>query len=179
MRRRPLPMRARMMQALDDVFDTNHDGSLDAGEANFADFFVMETNANGTKTAYSLAQLGVASINLNANATSIVLPDGSSIDGQTTYATNSGTTGTTATVTFASDPNNYLVATIASTNADGSTTIANVADNADGSVAYFPEFPSMNSSEQLLFRTIALDATFPVSLHASTSYKVPRWNAVV
>jgi hypothetical protein len=59
------------MQALLDVFDTNHDGKLDAGDADFDDFFVMVTNANGTETAYSLAQLGITSINLNANATNI------------------------------------------------------------------------------------------------------------
>ena len=43
------------MQALLDVFDTNHDGKLDAGDADFSDFFVMETNANGTETVHSLA----------------------------------------------------------------------------------------------------------------------------
>ncbi|MGC2780406.1 MAG: hypothetical protein WA418_32705, partial [Bradyrhizobium sp.] len=42
------------MQALLDVFDTNHDGALDAGDADFSQFFVMVTNANGTQTAYSL-----------------------------------------------------------------------------------------------------------------------------
>jgi hypothetical protein len=40
------------MQALLDVFDTNHDGTLDAGDAGFANFFVMVTNANGTQTAH-------------------------------------------------------------------------------------------------------------------------------
>ena len=35
------------MQALRDVFDTNHDGKLDAGDANFAAFKVMVTNADG------------------------------------------------------------------------------------------------------------------------------------
>jgi hypothetical protein len=78
------------MQALEDVFDTNHDGSLDAGDTDFDEFFVMVTNANGTETAYSLAQLGITSINLNANTTNIVLPDSSSIDGETTYTTSSG-----------------------------------------------------------------------------------------
>jgi hypothetical protein len=33
------------MQALEDVFDTNHDGKLDAGDACFKDFFVEVTNA--------------------------------------------------------------------------------------------------------------------------------------
>ena len=124
------------MQALEDVFDTNRDGSLDAGDADFANFFVMETNANGTQTAHSLASLGITSINLNANATNIALPDGSSINGETTYTTSSGATGTAATVTFAVDPYGHAVTTTTTVNADGSTTIANVAFNADGSIAY-------------------------------------------
>ena len=124
------------MQALEDVFDTNHDGSLDSGDANFNNFFVMVTNADGSETEYSLAQLGITSINLNANTTNITLPDGSSISGETTYTTSSGSTGTAATVTFAYGPNGYAVTTTTTTNADGSTTIDNVALNADGSVAY-------------------------------------------
>jgi hypothetical protein len=123
------------MQALADVFDTNHDGSLDAGDANFNDFFVMVTNADGTQTAYSLASLGITSINLNANTTNIVLPDGSSISGETTFTDSNGMTGTAATVNFASDPAGYAVGTTTTGNSDGSTTIANTVLNADGSVA--------------------------------------------
>ena len=123
------------MQALLDVFDTNHDGALDAGDANFANFFVMETNADGTQTAHSLASLGITSINLNANATHIALPDGSSIDGETTYTTASGATREAATVTFATDSNGYAVTTTTTTNVDGSVTIDNAEETADGSIA--------------------------------------------
>lgn len=122
------------MQALLDVFDTNHDGALDSGDTNFSKFYVMVTNADGTRTATSLASLGVASINLNQDATHVAQPDGSSIDGQTTYTTTSGTTGTAATVTFATDANGYVVTNSTTTNADSSVTIANTASNADGSV---------------------------------------------
>jgi len=124
------------MQALSDVFDTNHDGSLDAGDTDFNDFYVMVTNANGTQTAYSLAQLGITSIGLTENATHIVLPDGSSIIGETSYTTASGGTGTAAAVTFAVDHDGKVIVTTTSSNADGSTTISNVALNDDGSVAY-------------------------------------------
>jgi len=130
------PSAASDMQALLDVFDTNHDGSLDGGDAAFANFFVMETNADGTQTAHSLASLGITSINLHADATSIALPDGSSIDGETTFTTASGVTGKAATVTFATDPNGYAVTTATTHNADGSVTIANTTRNSDGSVAY-------------------------------------------
>jgi len=94
------PSASSDMQALLDVFDTNHDGSLDAGDTNFGKFFVMETNADGTYTAQSLTDLHITSIDLHANATNIALPDGSSIDGETTYTMSGGTTRTVATVTF-------------------------------------------------------------------------------
>ena len=118
------------MQALLDVFDTNHDGALDTGDTNFANFFVMQTNADGTQTAHRLSDLGITSLNLVANATSINLPDGSSIDGETTFTMN-GATRTAATVTLATDPNGYAVTTTTSTNGDGSVTIANVAHAAE------------------------------------------------
>ncbi len=123
------------MQALLDVFDTNHDGALDAGDANFADFFVMETNADGTQTAVSLASLGITSIDLNQNATQIALPDGSAITGETTYTTSGGT-GTAATVRLAADPIGVAITSTTTTNGDGSVTIDNTCENADGSVAY-------------------------------------------
>jgi trimeric autotransporter adhesin len=123
------------MQALADVFDTNHDGSLDAGDSDFNDFFVMVTNADGTQTPYSLASLGITSINLDANTRNVQLPDGSSITGETTFADSNGMTGTAASVNFAFDPESYSVSTTKTTNSDGSTTIANTALNADGSVA--------------------------------------------
>ena len=124
------------LQALASVFDTNHDGKLDAGDADFSKFFVVETNANGTQSVYSLAQLGIASINLVANAVNQQLPDGSSIDGETTFTYSNGKTGTAATVTFAYDAQGHLVTTTTTTNADGSTTVANVASNPDGSIDY-------------------------------------------
>jgi hypothetical protein len=95
----------------------------------------METNADGTQTAHSLSSLGITSIALNADATNIALPDGSSINGETTYTTSSGS-GTAATVTLASDPIGHPVTTITTTNADGSVTITNTAENSDGSVAW-------------------------------------------
>ncbi len=140
------------MQALEDVFDTNHDGSLDSGDADFSDFFVMETNAIGTQTAVSLASLGIASINLTANNVNEALPDGSSIDGETTFTYANGTTGTAATVTFAYDPQGNLVTTTTTTNADGSTTVQNVADSPDGSLAYEN---ILNTSANGLVKTLA------------------------
>jgi len=67
------------------VFDTNHNGQLDAGDAGFANFRILASNANGTQTLETLAQAGVASINLNANAVTQAMPDGSTINGAAAY----------------------------------------------------------------------------------------------
>ena len=130
------PTAATDMQALLDVFDTNHDGKLDAGDADFADFKLMVTNADGTQTVETLAQAGITSIDLSANNVHQSLSDGSSIDGETTYTTTSGTTGTAATVTFAYDSHGYAVRTTTSTDATtGAVTVDNKAFNSNGSLA--------------------------------------------
>jgi uncharacterized repeat protein (TIGR03803 family) len=123
------------MQALEDVFDTNHDGKLDAGDADWSKFGLIVTNANGTTQFETLSQLGITSINLVTNNQEILLPDGSSIKGETTYTMSNGTTGTAADVSFAYNPNGYLIETTTTLNADGSTTIDNKAFNPDGSLA--------------------------------------------
>ena len=130
------PSATNDMQALEDAFDTNHDGSLDAGDADFSDFKLMITNANGTTTVETLAQAGITSINLTPNNVTQTFSDGSSIDGETTYTTTSGTTGTAAAVTFAVDPNGYRVQSTTTTNATtGAVTVDNKTFNPDGSLA--------------------------------------------
>jgi hypothetical protein len=88
------------LAALRSVFDSNGDGKLTAADAAFAQFKVLVTNADGSTTAQTLAQLGIIEINLTADATRIVLPDGSVITGQTTFTRASGTTGTVANTTL-------------------------------------------------------------------------------
>jgi trimeric autotransporter adhesin len=145
------PSASSDMQALADVFDTNHDGSLNSGDADFSDFFVMETNANGTQSVYSLAQLGITSINLTANNVNENLPDGSSVDGESTFTYSNGTTGTAATVTFAYNANGNVVTTTNTANADGSTTVQNVVDNSDGQLA---SINILNTSSNGLTKTL-------------------------
>ncbi|MEY9427047.1 hypothetical protein ABH975_002362 [Bradyrhizobium ottawaense] len=123
------------MQALLDVFDTNHNGKLDAGDGNWSKFKILVTNADGTTTLRTLAELGIVSIDLIANNQSIVLPDGSAIKGQTTYTKSDGTTGAAADVTFAYDSKGYVVQSTVAHNADGSTTIDNKAFGANGNLA--------------------------------------------
>ena len=79
-----------------DVFDTNHDGKLDAGDADFAQFKLMVTNADGTTSVETLAQAGMTSIDLTANSVAQNFADGSSIDGETTFTKANGSTGTAA-----------------------------------------------------------------------------------
>ena len=81
------------MEALRAYFDTNGDGKLTAADANFAKFRVLVTNADGSKVVKTLAQLGITEINLTDDATRIVLPDGSVIEGQATYRKSDGSTG--------------------------------------------------------------------------------------
>jgi len=123
------------MQALLDVFDTSHNAQLDAGDANWSKFGVVVTNADGTTQLRTMAQLGISSINLTPNNQRIVLPDGSSIEGESTYTRTDGTTGIAADVMLAYDRNGYLVQTTITHNADGSTTIDSKALNSDGSLA--------------------------------------------
>ena len=65
------------MEALRDVFDTNHDGKLDAGDAAFAQFKLMVTHADGTTSVETLAQAGITSIDLTANSVTQDFADGS------------------------------------------------------------------------------------------------------
>ena len=62
----------------------------------------MVTNADGTQTAISLSDAGIASIDLSANNVRRVLSDGSAIDGETTYTRTDGSTGTAAWCGFRS-----------------------------------------------------------------------------
>ena len=88
------------MEALASYFDSNGDGVLDASDAEFANFKVLVTNADGSTTAKTLTELGITEINLTADATHIELPDGSMITEQTTFAHSGGTTGTDAGTTL-------------------------------------------------------------------------------
>jgi hypothetical protein len=129
------PTATNDLQALSDVFDTNHDGKLDAGDAQYSSFDILVTNADGTTSLETLAQAGIASIDLTANASKIVLPDGSTIDGTTSYTRTDGTTGTAATTTLQSEMQGFVVDQTIVHNGDGSTTIDNKALNSDGSLA--------------------------------------------
>ncbi|MFS8036852.1 hypothetical protein ACI7BZ_07805 [Xanthobacter sp. AM11] len=142
------------MQALANVFDTNQNGKLDSGDAQWSSFKVMVTNTDGTTTLKTLAQLGITSINLKPDNTQAVLADGSQILGSTTFTRSDGSTGTAADVVLAYDNAGYLTQSTTTINGDGSTSIDVKAYNADGSLAQ--ESVSTTSSNGLT-RTLNQD----------------------
>ena len=81
------------LQALLNVFDTNHDGKLSAADSDWSLFKVLVTNADGTTTLKTLSELGITEINLISNNQEVVLSDGSKILGTTTYTKSDGSTG--------------------------------------------------------------------------------------
>ena len=97
------------LEAIRQVWDTNGDGKLTSADAEFAKFKVMVTNADGSTSVKTLAELGITEINLTANATEITLPDGSRITGQTTFTRANGTPGTVANTTLVTDAAGYRV----------------------------------------------------------------------
>jgi 20S proteasome alpha/beta subunit len=93
------------MQALQQVFDTNHNGELDPGDALWSDFRVwQDANGNGISDpgeVKTLDQLAITSINLNPTGPAQQFADGSAIQGLSTYTLANGTTGVAADVTLA------------------------------------------------------------------------------
>ena len=93
------------MQALRQVFDTNHDGKLDPGDALWKQFRVWDdVNGNGVSDpgeVKTLDQLGITSIDLNPVGPAQHFADGSVINGLTTFTRSDGTTGVAADTTLA------------------------------------------------------------------------------
>ncbi len=121
------------MEALANVFDTNGNGALDAGDAQWSSFKVLVTNADGTTTLKTLAALGITAIDLEPDNTMAVLPDGTQVLGSTTFTRANGTTGTAADVVLTADADGYLVQSTTTANGDGTTSIRVKAYDTDGS----------------------------------------------
>ena len=114
-----------------DVFDTNHNGKIDAGDANWSQFKVVVNDQ-----MVSLASLGIASIDLTPTGSGQTFGDGSAITGTTTYTKSDGTKGQVGDAILAVDSNGYLIRQTQTTNAGGSVTTDIVGTNADGSKAF-------------------------------------------
>ena len=124
------------MEALRSYFDTNGDGKLTAADAAFAQFRVLVTNADGSTTTKTLAQLGITEINLTEDATRIVLPDGSVIEGQTTFKKSDGSTGTVASTSLVAEADGHRVTRLESTDAGGNKVTTQTAYDAGGQILY-------------------------------------------
>src|SRR6185369_2729484 len=89
------------LEALATVFDTNHNGQLDPGDARWGEFRVWtDLNQNGLAEAGELqtlgsgsggASLGITSISLTSDHQAFGLPDGSRIEGLGTFTRNGAT----------------------------------------------------------------------------------------
>ncbi|SFQ73487.1 hypothetical protein SAMN05216567_1329 [Variovorax sp. OK605] len=119
------------LQALKDVFDTNHNGRIDAGDASWSQFKVV---ANGQMV--SLYSLGITSIDLTPTGSGQTFADGSAFTGTTSYTKSDGTKGQVGDAVLATDGNGYLIHQTQTTNAGGSVTTDIVGSNADGSKAF-------------------------------------------
>jgi Ca2+-binding RTX toxin-like protein len=94
------------VQALAAVFDTNHNGLLDGGDARWGEFRVwQDSNQNGFTDAgelQTLAALGISSITLTTDHQAVQLTDGSRIEGLGTFTRN-GAANTFADAALAYD----------------------------------------------------------------------------
>jgi hypothetical protein len=96
------------MAALRQVFDTNHNGMLDSGDALWSDFRVwQDANSDGISQpgeVKTLADLGITSIDLTPTGPAQPMADGSVIQGTSTFTRTDGTTGLAGDVALAFDP---------------------------------------------------------------------------
>jgi hypothetical protein len=117
------PTASSDLAALRSYFDKNGDGKLTATEPAFARFKLMVTNADGSMTARTLAELGIREISLLGDAKHITLPDGSVITGQSTFLRANGTTGTVADTMLAAEADGHRVVQTVTTDTAGNRTV--------------------------------------------------------
>jgi len=119
------------LEALRNVFDTNANGKLDAGDAQWAKFKVM---VDGQMV--SLSSLGVTSIDLTAKGSGQTFSDGSAITGTTTFTKSDGTTGIVGDAVLSNETDSHVVKNTVVVNADQTSTRTIVGYNADGTLAF-------------------------------------------
>ena len=94
------------LEGLAATYDSNHDGTLDAKDADFAKFGVwQDANGNGVSDAgefHTLGELGIVSISLVSDGVAYTAAGGDvTVAGSATYTRADGTTGTVADAAFA------------------------------------------------------------------------------
>jgi trimeric autotransporter adhesin len=141
------------MEALARIFDSNKNGKLDSGDAGWARFRAVVTNADGTTSVKTLNEVGIASLSLIQDRTALQFKDGSSIEGQSTFTRTNGTTGITANATFATDAQGYAVRSQLTANADGSKTLTKTFLTAEGAMAQQTVQTTSANGQSITLRT--------------------------
>ena len=103
------------MAALRQVFDTNHNGRLDPGDARFSEFRVWrDANQNGIADPgelKTLPELGIVSINLQPHGAPVDVGDGGTrVSGFSSFTRSDGTVGLAGDLTVAYDTDGFRVA---------------------------------------------------------------------
>jgi hypothetical protein len=119
------------LEAIKNVFDTNGNGKLDAGDARWSEFKVMVDGQ-----LVSLDSLGIASIDLTPSGSGQNFGDGSAILGTTTFTRTDGSTGTVGDARLVADGKGYIIRRNTTTNADGSVTEDILGYTPDGRLAF-------------------------------------------
>lgn len=117
--------------ALKSIFDTNHNGLLDAGDDRWSEFKVMVDGQ-----LVSLASLGIVSIDLTPTGSGQQFADGSAITGTTRFTKADGSTGAVGDAVLASEADGYIIKAIAVTNGDGSKTTTLGGYDKNGTLAF-------------------------------------------
>lgn len=118
------------LEALRNAFDSNQDGKLTAADADWSLFKVMVTKADGTTELKTLAQLGIAGLNLITNNQEVVYADGSKILGTADYTRADGTTGKLGDAMLKFDLDGYLITETSSTSGNATTIVTLAHDTA-------------------------------------------------
>ncbi|WP_246662647.1 DUF4214 domain-containing protein [Rhizobium sp. P44RR-XXIV] len=119
------------LEALRNVFDTNGNGKLDAGDAQWAKFKVM---VDGQMV--SLSSLGITSIDLTAKGSGQTFSDGSAITGTTIFTKSDGTTGIVGDAILSNETDSHIVKNTVVANADQTSTRTILGYNTDGTLAF-------------------------------------------
>ncbi|MFS8123583.1 adhesin [Rhizobium sp. BR 250] len=119
------------LEAVRNVFDTNQNGKLDAGDSRWTEFKVA---INGQLK--SLSELGIVSIDLTSTGTGQTFSDGSAIAGTTTFTRVDGSTGAVGDAILASEQDGYKLDRTVTADADGSSSELIVGYTKDGRIAF-------------------------------------------
>ena len=103
------------LQGLAAQYDTNHDGKLDAADADFAKFGVwQDANSNGVSDAgefHTLGELGITSIGLVSDGVAYSAANGDvTVAGSSTFTRADGSTGAVVDAAFATAPLDKMAA---------------------------------------------------------------------